>query len=655
MGFTLIIPIEPLSLPAAALLMSIESFRRKTRAPALRARLTPSPGLFALFLIAVSFTTLAQPVFTGITDDTGSSVTDQITQDTNLTIQGTATPDADVTITLVGTGVVGGTTADTSGDWSFDFTSFTLPEGVNSFTATETVMGDESDPSAAFDVTVDITTPNPQIGSPSSTFSNYDDITYTVTYELPTGGIVTLSDGDITINSTGDASATATVSGSGDTRTVTLSSLAGEGTLSISIAAGSATDAAGNVAEAAGPSETFDLHPNFSPSFTPGDDQAVEKNSGPITVLEWATDISTGFGEDTQTVTFVVSNDNNALFSVQPAIDEDGTLTFTPANDATGFAIVTVYLQDDGGTANGGDDDSSEWELYIDVMTIPFSREDMIIADRGPYVGTGTLLLVDPAGTQTILTTSLRDPYTVTADCDGHLLIADYETFSPLGTGGLYKLDRYDLTRTTISSGGDFATPFGVAYDCSDGSIYVADLDAFGEVGAIFHVDPGTGTQTTLSTGDNFYFLRGIVAHPVGSLFVSDLISPVPGSAAIIEVDMITGDQEIFASGGFLDRPAGLEFDFWTGDIIVADPGSKSIIRIDFFTGDQTLISNDAQFILPTHVGMGEDGDYWVTDGPIDADVGERRLYKVNRDTGVATIISSDGFFDQPRGIFVVP
>ena len=53
-------------------------------------------------------------------------------------------------------------------------------------------------------------------------------------------------------------------------------------------------------------------------------------------------------------MTFNVTNDNNALFSVQPAIASNGTLTFTPAPNAFGSATVTVSLSDNGGTANGG-------------------------------------------------------------------------------------------------------------------------------------------------------------------------------------------------------------------------------------------------------------------------------------------------------------
>ena len=55
------------------------------------------------------------------------------------------------------------------------------------------------------------------------------------------------------------------------------------------------------------------------------------------TVTGWATAISAGpANEAGQTLTFIVSNNNNALFSAQPAIAANGTLTYTPAANATG-------------------------------------------------------------------------------------------------------------------------------------------------------------------------------------------------------------------------------------------------------------------------------------------------------------------------------
>ncbi|MGZ5431563.1 MAG: tandem-95 repeat protein [Thermoanaerobaculia bacterium] len=108
---------------------------------------------------------------------------------------------------------------------------------------------------------------------------------------------------------------------------------------------------------------------NDEPSFIAGGDVTVNEDSGAYSAA-WATGISAGPNEGAQTLTFVVTNDNNALFAAQPAIDASGVLTFTPAADANGSAIVTVYLMDDGGPANGGDDTSPSVTFTITVNSI---------------------------------------------------------------------------------------------------------------------------------------------------------------------------------------------------------------------------------------------------------------------------------------------
>src|SRR5204862_1060631 len=68
-----------------------------------------------------------------------------------------------------------------------------------------------------------------------------------------------LSPANITLNTTGTATGSIGVSGTGTTtRTVTLSNITGDGTLGISLAAGTATGASGSAA-AAGPSATFSV------------------------------------------------------------------------------------------------------------------------------------------------------------------------------------------------------------------------------------------------------------------------------------------------------------------------------------------------------------------------------------------------------------
>jgi Bacterial Ig domain len=110
---------------------------------------------------------------------------------------------------------------------------------------------------------------------------------------------------------------------------------------------------------------------NDPPSFTAGGNVTVNENSGAYDAT-WATSISPGPADEAgQTVSFLVTRvDNDALFSVQPAISSTGTLTFTPATDASGSATVTVFAQDDGGILNGGNDTSATQQFTITVNAV---------------------------------------------------------------------------------------------------------------------------------------------------------------------------------------------------------------------------------------------------------------------------------------------
>ncbi len=94
---------------------------------------------------------------------------------------------------------------------------------------------------------------------------------------------------------------------------------------------------------------------NDTPSFAKGPDQTVQRNAGMQLISGWTTEISAGPpNEAVQQLTFVVTTDNDALFTVRPRVDSDGTLRYAPAENASGTANVTVFLRDSGGVANGG-------------------------------------------------------------------------------------------------------------------------------------------------------------------------------------------------------------------------------------------------------------------------------------------------------------
>jgi methionine-rich copper-binding protein CopC len=110
---------------------------------------------------------------------------------------------------------------------------------------------------------------------------------------------------------------------------------------------------------------------NDAPSFLIGPTVSVLEDAGAQTVSSWATSISAGPSDESgQTVTFTTTNTNNSLFSVQPSVASNGTLTFTPAANAYGSATITVTLHDSGGIANGGSDTSASQTSTITVNAV---------------------------------------------------------------------------------------------------------------------------------------------------------------------------------------------------------------------------------------------------------------------------------------------
>jgi hypothetical protein len=72
----------------------------------------------------------------------------------------------------------------------------------------------------------------------------------------------------------------------------------------------------------------------------------------------------------------MVSNNNSALFSQQPAISPNGTLTYTPAVHASGVATVTVVAKDNGGTDCSGNDTSAPCAFTITLNCALTARDD---------------------------------------------------------------------------------------------------------------------------------------------------------------------------------------------------------------------------------------------------------------------------------------
>lgn len=140
---------------------------------------------------------------------------------------------------------------------------------------------------------------------------------------------------------------------------------------------------------------------NDPPSFTKGTSPAVLEDVGAQTIPGWATAISPGPGDTGQTVTFVVETITPDLFSVNPAVASNGTLTFTPTANANGVSTVTLHAHDNGGgtTADGA---SQTFTITVTPVNDPPSftkgQNQTVDEDSGLHtvVGWATNILEGP-------------------------------------------------------------------------------------------------------------------------------------------------------------------------------------------------------------------------------------------------------------------
>lgn len=133
--------------------------------------------------------------------------------------------------------------------------------------------------------------------------------------------------------------------------------------------------------------------PTFSINVAVDRDQSILEDAGQQSINSFVTDISPGAGESGQSLTFITNTSNTTLFSEQPVIDPIGNLTYTPAADTSGMALVTITLMDDGGSNNGGVAVSAEETFMIEVLAVNDAPSFTIGPDQN---------ISEDAGTQSI-------------------------------------------------------------------------------------------------------------------------------------------------------------------------------------------------------------------------------------------------------------
>lgn len=211
---------------------------------------------------AVTFQSgLAMPTITSAVGDTGTYTSGASTSDRVFTFIGTSVPGTTVSLTRIGVGAIGSTTADASGIWVFDYATVSLPDGANIFFATVTDAGQASRSSPKFvlnlsgapRVAIQRLSPTQQIIP-----SDIGSVDFRVAFNHVVNGVTPAA---FSLSTTGTVTGTVTAvsATSGDAFTISVA-VSGVGTVRLNLADNSGiVDAQGNPESAYNAGQSYTL------------------------------------------------------------------------------------------------------------------------------------------------------------------------------------------------------------------------------------------------------------------------------------------------------------------------------------------------------------------------------------------------------------
>jgi sugar lactone lactonase YvrE len=304
-------------------------------------------------------------------------------------------------------------------------------------------------------------------------------------------------------------------------------------------------------------------------------------------------------------------------FFSNPTLSFDGLPTGVPSGHPSGADNAFTFSLNKEIAANWRtsctDPDPPELGL-----TPPAQPGDILSANTA----TGELFRVDSSGDRGVLSSedvgsgpSFRQPYDVTLEADGQILMADRRNRA------LVRVDPQTGDRMIFSGCTtlDCSAPIGLGPDFSE--LYLLTVESSGDAlvtatqRSIFRVELASGDRTILS------------------------------GCSDIECSSVIGGGPEFIS------PRGIAVES-SGDILVNDRALRSVLRVDPTSGDRTVVSgcidescsstvgSGVAFESPYDVVVEADGNILVTDFNTFDGTELRSLFRVNPNNGVRTILS---------------
>lgn len=373
---------------------------------------------------------------------------------------------------------------------------------------------------------------------------------------------------------------------------------------------------------------------NDKPSLSATNPASVEENAGIQTLANWASFDPGASNEATQGVIAysVTGVGNPALFSAQPSVSTNGTLTFTPASSTTGTSTFTVTVQDNGGTANGGVDTSDAHIFTITVNNIN---------DKPNFSATNPAAVNEDAGAQTLSSWATFDPGASNESGQSVLAYSVSSVSNPALFSSQPSVDTSGNLTYTPAAEANGSSTFAVrvqdnggttngGVDTSDAQTFtisvnsVNDKPSFSATNPV-SVDEDSGAQTV---GNWVTFNAGATnesSQTVSSYVVSNVSNPG-----------LFGTQPVVASNGTLSyTPAPGFSGSSTFDVKVIDNGGTANGGVD---------TSDTQSFSIT-VNAVDDSPVAVTDtATVSEDSGANAIDVLTNDTdtdGGAKLISS--------------
>lgn len=210
---------------------------------------------------------------------------------------------------------------------------------------------------------------------------------------------------------------------------------------------------------------------------------------------------------------------------------------------------------------------------------------------------TDSLVMIDPSdGSQQVISSGglLSSPFDVEVDADGTLLIINSTPSS-----GLVRVDASDGSQQAISSGGLMVNPLGLALG-PPGTALVAESTGQGDGGKILEVDLVSGSQQLIAFGQHLSRPYDLVLDSNETVLVAE-----NGNGSIVRVNLGSGSQQVLSTG--FSNIWGIAVDS-SSAVLALDPNylgaDGALVKVDSITGNQTIFASGGFFSDPLRLAV---------------------------------------------------